>query len=1043
MNTITENIQQYLETSRGTRDRDYNNILKTYLQLLSDGTIEKDDATSLLWKKIDTYIKNISTAPNSERSKELYSELLSELDVFINEHYIIFQSHQDAAPLDKLKGLQAFLQKEKEVSGSQENIEKITIILSKIDEIITFVETESQETVKPNIKQFFEKMDILYAEAIKRPRNDVANELLIQQLEEFRVLREKYERAKTELEERYKEQRCAVNGDMLCDIHEITWDDAFSLRWMYPSKVWESDPRLLEKRDEIFHLEDLSHDEILEKYSNYELPSITLDDPLPIGQHQDTVDHLFQDKNFIKKLQQKEWYTNLNLHGMKQRFIKDMMLWTQESITTIFNDLSDQIGDGWVEISFWDRGSDKKVVFENTEERDRAIAAYMLLLDGILNDPNSKFDAIFSWLTSGVTWWVDIYTLIGAFLETDSELLNGFLFLLTTGSLVYYYKNVPLNIPLTEITSLRVGFTTREWEKESDIRNDFWRWIWELDNMESWSNEYSQRVQELTKMVKWKFNLGERLEIFNYYIKHSSSANEANSIKSMRNKYLLLWSDNHFYTAIYRKLENGIAKKSIITVANKTILWALNARTHQKWWSINFWWLRKHVDKNYVANFRDYLLEKARYDSVETLLESDFINEENKTNFRNRIQQIIDDPRVTLNRKIFEQLVADIHKIQKATWDGGMLTSFKEEFQKHTNTLFGMYNNGDFPLSGDGKSSFGLDNLMSEAVEEKDNLLKVYSDRWRLPEKVRALETANAWLGEKIRNIVTVGINDIQDGGDLIKSLWNAVNNYTSERVKSRDVDFLRKIEELNTKAEKLNLSVDEEKVKADTSAETNQNSWEQTENKGDQKMNFADWVDSKIASMQQGLQNWRKTKETSTNWSEAPPTEDGKDSSTPSKDREWVGDAEFEEAWDTETSEKRVAPDEAVQESPQAKKQQAIEIFERFVLQIEDAKVMKKVSRKMIASTKAGILDGSIPVEDIESFTNGLRGQAKQIFWITLDSIKTRAELAQSFLDKNQTTLSPDELEELRKAINGESFDTEKFGSAKWMKYFKQAVKW
>lgn len=800
MNTITEHISQYLETERGQRDREYNDILRTYLALLENGTIENNDAESVLWRRIQEYITQIEVAPNSVRSGELLGELLQDLDIYVNEHFITLRSFsEEENAIVQFQGLRDFLVRERELSPSQEYSERIDALITRIEDLLRFLETEQSEEVAPPLEAFFARMQEIYTEAISRDRTEVANQLLIDQLEEFRELRERYLREKEDLLERYAAQRCTVQWDILCSINELTGDDAFTIPviGMYPSSLWESDPRLVQRRDEIFELQDLSHDEILERYANFELPTMSLDNPLPVGSHLGTIDRFFESPVFVQQLQTREGYQGLNVHQMKQRFINDLMLNTEESIRSVFATIRSQLWNGGVEINFG--AGNRSVVFENTEQRDRAITGYMLLLDGILLDPDSKFDALSSWVTSVVSWGVDLYTIAGALLDVDNELLDGFLFLLTTGSLVYFNRNVPFTVPLTDRTTLRAGFVTWENERERDVRDRFWRWINELDNFEIGSEEYNRRVWELSRMVSGDFNLSERLEIFRYYIRHAGSVSEANAIQQLRRRYLLLRNENHFYTTMYRNLWNGRITRTVLPIINKTLLSIFNARTYQQWGQINYLWLRRHLDSWYVESFRDYFLETVRLDSATTLSESPLISETNRRGFMWRIQEIVDDPRQTLDRNIFVKMWVHLNSIQTATGPG-LLSWFRDEFEWHINSLFERYISGEISLSWDGRSNLWLDNLLQEAVTEKENLLNIYSDRGRLHERIRNLETTHPGLAERIRAIAIHGIRDIDDGGDLLKSLETAVKNFTSPRTTRREIDFIRDIEAIETR---------------------------------------------------------------------------------------------------------------------------------------------------------------------------------------------------------------------------------------------------
>ncbi len=91
MNTISETIQNYLETPKGQRVRKYNEVLHTYLSLLESNVLV-DELNSILGRKVQDYINQININPHTQKAEEMRQELANEVEGYINSHFTILKS---------------------------------------------------------------------------------------------------------------------------------------------------------------------------------------------------------------------------------------------------------------------------------------------------------------------------------------------------------------------------------------------------------------------------------------------------------------------------------------------------------------------------------------------------------------------------------------------------------------------------------------------------------------------------------------------------------------------------------------------------------------------------------------------------------------------------------------------------------------------------------------------------------------------------------------------------------------------------------------
>lgn len=1052
----------------------YRKVLEEYQKLLQDNSLEDRIVPWSVGEKIQNFVDELKRDPSSEKSRSLFDEIQQEIQRVSEQHFELLKDSNTGDVVKKLEAILIFLEKEKQKEENIGRQQEIDSTISQINELKNFIETENTNPQKPreSFESFINEVEWIYSQAISQTSSVEARNILIQQLIQIERLKQQYNDEKSVFLQESQDQAEEAKQSLIYEPVKLFWEDVFNIWGNYLWVVGENTPNIKIAFDQIQELWSMSHEEILELSKSIYLPKTDVITGYfatswtkEYSQIQEDLKFMVQHNHeFVKRL--KETYPEIEnaswpeiQNFLIEKFETDLTIGLWNSIKEVFNQLKQQVWD-WGDTIIITAGEEKKIIsFDgDTKARDTSLAAMMIFLSR-LNSEDINGVAEFLWWSTATSIW-EVWSM--NILDPKNPWL---ITLLSTTALSAWAYSV--------LNYSGVGFRYR-----NPIQKKYTSWRHHYENGTLSSSEWQIAEKDVKDAGIDVEHMKLREDLIRYYIEQARAewnTSLEKTLKKFKNKYIFYKSDKYFHNMLEQtvgresgKIGRGIKLFSRIAYVNSQTRFIINEPRRWLWIPT--------ITKDAKVFSPQTWFEGAK-ERHKRLLENRFLQEFDRSPFiSNRASKImqelvsksktdilspLDSNDIEKYLRNINSILSDINKTgiadsvllglsgaieshtESTVWDTNL--SQKEKFEKITlameqkkwemENLKGILERLPKWDEYDSLKQSVLSKV-NEGIGKDDNGQAIEKIKVNIDNIVHAAEATEGFdpsikdaLKEKLNTIISEG----RDYSDRISRLEIQLkdihvlftpeyrdisgNIFENERL---NTDFLDDFRALQKELEDGDLSLNEKKELKDEFISKYTIIPENTETRS--------WTTQESESHTWNSSNWDDIiQEESWTW----------DTGESPIDRYGAIDAE----WEVVTDEPPIHLEGP--ETIEKNKENAIDIFERFVLQIEDEQLGKKVSGKMISSTKSWILDGSIPVDDIESFTNGLKSQANKVFWLTIDNIKTRVELMQSYLDKNRSGLSPDEIWAIEKAIRGEDIDIKNYTRTKWIKYIRQAVRW
>lgn len=1093
---LSTKINTYLESndSNLVSGTPYEAILESYKKLLENGEVDDRIVPGSIGEKIDQFIEVLKRDASSPDAATLFSEIQTEVRKLAEKHYETLKSFDTKEISEKLWATIDFLKKEQENEPDVGKKQEIEETIKQITAFQVFIETEASKPDKPVDKfaELINGIEDIYKRAIQQISSLEARKLFISQLLEIESLKREYLDEKGKFVQEAKDKETEAKNSLLYETGNLFWEDSS----IWEQFWWNDLPGLQTAFDEIEDLEKQESQEIVKLWKNItlgrqealfgaELPpwkipftetEITKFDKSVKDIELHVRDLVEKKPEFVARLKQR--YPDLVGKSqlevqefLVERFLTDLALSTERGIRESFNEIQKQVGNGSDKLSI----GDNIITYSSPEEKDKAATSSLILLRGLNIEAQDRNLWVLSfWGQSALGDYLDFYLWHGIEWEWAFEK-----WAITLGFLI-----VPLLY--SQVFKRREFFVYKK-----SVRDAFWKLRNEDKDINKIKLWLEAKPYEIHLPKDELEELDKRSKALDFYEELANKEKNSwllSTIKDMRKYDIFIKADRFFYVKLetsYRypglRIRNFWASISPLIswpgwLALKDglkILWGhwsfKSARDTSKWIINPKAWLEGSQGRVEAFMENDFLQRFSSH-SLVSKWGSDLVNEFVSKNKGEKLT-------TTKLREIFGELIKSLDELKNEGLNASLEVNIKKAFENNL-------------------SSHLWEGTESPEIKLKKVIAGVHENIWevKILKWFKIPTVFPEWTKEAFYRKWIEWVLDPNDGGQLLETLKrDEVNlqklketSYTDLHWKllhnngELNLDFLQRLDEhliklklvkrswdLNAEVknfiytEKLEVDIEPKKgfiheTDESTSTEEKKKRWfrnwaediKNTEiDPNSRTYKAGEWVRSVLDSIKQiKSKEWsnplRRNKTPS--WEtiiEPETTDDGRVNPTSPIDREGAIDAEWEDVTENKNAWDNPKDLRSLEALKNKKKLAALDLFDRFVLQVEDEGMGGKISSKVIQKVNTEILNGMTPVDDLQALEDAFRQFAKSQLWITIDEIKTREALGEDFIKKN--TLPDEELEAFRKALRGEEISIERFTWAKWLKYIRQAARW